>query len=177
MPAGASDERIHQILKPTSQSGKGPWADISGLIVPRNAISELLDQVENGHLDLWQLSDGFRALHENYYDAEWTWAYDKFECFFGISLDHISPSQIITIVERWKEAVVGLDKMLYEDARKEFNMASQTGFGADGSHEIKEKDFSEVRGDFETNPFVTAVLEHIKTKEALGDELIARLKA
>ena len=177
MPAGASDERIHQLLKPTSHSGKGPWADISGLIVPRNAVSELLDQVENGHMDIWQLSEGFRALHENYYDAEWTWAYDKFECFFGISLDHISPSQIITIVERWKEAVVGLDRMLYEDARKEFNMASQTGFGADGSHEIKEKDFSEVRGEFETNPFVTAVLEHIKAKEALGDELIARLQA
>ena len=42
--------------------------------------------------------------------------------------------------------------------------------------EIKERDFSEVRGDFESNSFVTAVLEHIKVKEALGNELIERLK-
>ena len=51
-----------------------------------------------------------------------------------------------------------------------------TGFGADGSQEIKEKDFSQVRGDFESNSFVTAVLEHIRVKEALGNELIARLQ-
>ncbi len=83
---------------------------------------------------------------------------------------------MIDIVERWKSAVIGLDKELYEDARKEFNLASMTGFGADGDREIKERDFSEVRGDFESNSFVTAVLEHIKVKEALGNELIERLK-
>ena len=175
LPAGASEERIHSLLKPTSAIGKGRWADLSGLIVPRNAVSDLLDQAEKGDIDIWELSDSFHALHDNYYDAEWTWAYDKFEAFFGISLDHITPQQIIQIVERWKEAVIGLDKELYEDARKEFNLASQTGFGADGSQEIKEKDFSEVRGDFESNSFVTAVLDHIKAKEALGNDLIARL--
>ena len=71
--------------------------------------------------------------------------------------------------------MIGLDNMLYEDARKEFNLASMTGFGADGSKEEKEQDFEQVRGDFESNPFVKAVLDHIRTKEALGDELIARL--
>lgn len=74
-----------------------------------------------------------------------------------------------------QEANAVLDKMLYEDARKEFNLASMTGFGADGSKEDKEHDFEQVRGDFESNAFVKAVLDHIKTKEALGDELIARL--
>ncbi len=51
-----------------------------------------------------------------------------------------------------------------------------TGFGADGSREEKEQDFSEVRGDFESNAFVNAVLEHIRVKEALGDEMISRLR-
>ena len=50
-----------------------------------------------------------------------------------------------------------------------------TGFGADGTKEDKEHDFSEVRGYFESNSFVRAVLDHISVKEALGDELIARL--
>ena len=79
------------------------------------------------------------------------------------------------IVRRWEEAVIGLDKELYEDARKEFNLASMTGFGADGSKTEKAQDFSEVRGDFESNAFVTAVLDHIRAKQALGDELIERL--
>ena len=51
-----------------------------------------------------------------------------------------------------------------------------TGFGADGSRLEKELDFEQVRGDFESNPFVTAVLRHIEAKSALGDELIARMK-
>ena len=123
------------------------------------------------------LFDAFQSLHAQYYDAEWTWAYDKYADFFGYPLESITKAQVIDIVEKWKAAVIGLDKELYEDARKEFNLASMTGFGADGGKEIKELDFSEVRGDFESNSFVTAVLEHIRNKEALGNELIARLKA
>ena len=176
LPAGAFDNDIQAMLKPTSPIGRGRWADLCGLIVPREPVSDLLDRTERGEIDIWQLSDAFHALHENYYDAEWTWAYDKFECFFGISLETITRAQVIEIVERWKAAVIGLDKELYDDARKEFNLASMTGFGADGSQEVKEKDFSEVRGDFESNSFVTAVLEHIRVKEALGNELIERLK-
>lgn len=60
--------------------------------------------------------------------------------------------------------------MVYEDAKKEFSLASMTGFGADGSRLEKELDFEQVRGDFENNPFVTAVLKHIDVKAALGDE-------
>ena len=154
----------------------GKWADLSGLIMPRDVITDLLDKVEKGELSLKGLSDAFHDVHSQYYDAEWTWAYDKYQDFFGISLETITAAQVIEIVERWKSAVIGLDKELYEDARKEFNLASMTGFGADGSQEIKEKDFSQVRGDFESNSFVTAVLQHIKDKEALGNELIARLQ-
>ena len=79
-------------------------------------------------------------------------------------------------MEKWKEAVVGLDRMVYDDAKKEFSLASMTGFGADGSRLEKELDFEQVRGDFESNPFVTAVLKHIGEKTALGDELIERLQ-
>ena len=176
MPSGASDAQIRALLKPTCPVGRGKWADLSGLIMPRDVISELLDKVEAGELSLQGLSDNFHAMHEQYYDAEWTWAYDKYEEFFGMPLERITAAQVVEIVRRWKDAVIGLDKELYDDARKEFNLASMTGFGADGSQEIKEKDFSQVRGDFESNSFVTAVLEHIRVKEALGDELIARLQ-
>ena len=80
------------------------------------------------------------------------------------------------IVKRWKDAVVGLDNMLYEDAKKEFSLSSMTGFGADGSKEEKVKDFSTVRGDFDSNPFVMEVLDHIRRKTALGMNLISRLR-
>jgi len=51
-----------------------------------------------------------------------------------------------------------------------------TGFGADGSRREKKLDFEQVRGDFESNSFVTAVLKHIEAKSALGDELVERMR-
>ena len=61
------------------------------------------------------------------------------------------------------------------DAKKEFSLSAMTGFGADGSREEMEQDFEQVRGVFESNPFVTAVLQHIEAKTALGNELIERI--
>ena len=57
---------------------------------------------------------------------------------------------MIRIVKSWQESVVGLDKMVYEDAKKEFSLSSMTGFGADGSHDEMRQDFEQVRGDFES---------------------------
>ena len=65
--------------------------------------------------------------------------------------------------------------MLYADAKKEFSLSFTTGFGADGSLEERTLDFEQVRGLFDHNPFVMAIVEHIKAKEALGNELIDRI--
>ena len=85
-------------------------------------------------------------------------------------------SRCLSIVKAWQKAVVGLDKMVYEDAKKEFSLSSMTGFGVDGSRDDMKQDFEQVRGDFESNTFVTAVLKHIEDKTALGNELIKRIE-
>ena len=176
LPAGASDAQIREALKPTASLGTGYWVDLSGLIAPKFAVNAALDKMESGAFTLQELSDAFHQMHSHYYEYEWTWAYDKYADFFGYPLETITAEQVADIVRKWEDAVIGLDKELYEDAKKEFNLASMTGFGADGSREEKEQDFSEVRGDFESNAFVTAVLEHIRVKQALGDELLERLR-
>ncbi|MBQ5720156.1 MAG: DUF4954 family protein, partial [Alistipes sp.] len=58
-----------------------------------------------------------------------------------------------------------------------FSLASRTGFGADGTRAEKDMDFEQVRGDFESNPFVRATLDHIEQKSALAEELLNRLPA
>ena len=136
-----------------------------------------MDGIENGSVNkLKEINAEFERMHLNYYTYEWTWAYEKLEEFYGVKPEAMTAADIIRIVEKWKESVIGLDRMVYEDAKKEFSMASMTGFGADGSRLEKEMDFEQVRGDFESNPFVTAVLKHIEVKSALGDELIGRMK-
>ena len=65
--------------------------------------------------------------------------------------------------------------MVYNDAQKEFSLGAMTGFGADGDHNQRREDFEQVRGVFEENQFVKAVLKHIKDKSELGEELISRI--
>jgi len=177
LPAGASDEEIRALLLPELPDGKGKWTDLGGMIAPKELVDRLADRIEAGEVrSLEEVGDAFRRMHADYYRLEWTWAYDKYAEFFGFPLETVTAAQVREIVERWKEAVIGLDRMLYEDAKKEFNLASMTGFGADGSRKVKEMDFEQVRGDFESNAFVQAVLEHIRAKEALGNELLGRLR-
>lgn len=172
-----SNEQIRERLRPDTTIGSGEWADISGLIAPKSEIDHLMDGIESGEIDrLNYINTEWERMHRNYYTYEWRWVYEKIELFYGIDPDKITATDIISIVERWKDAVVGLDHMLYDDAHKEFSLASRTGFGADGTRTEKDLDFEQVRGDFESNPFVMAVLDHIVAKTALGNELIERIR-
>ena len=171
-----SNEEIRHRLLPDTAIGEGEWVDISGLIAPKTEIERLMNDIEAGVLHtVDQIHDRFAGMHANYYTYEWTWAYGKMLEFYGLKPDTITAKDIIAIVRQWQKSVVGLDRMVYEDAKKEFSLTSMTGFGADGSKEEQMLDFEQVRGVFESNPFVTAVLEHIEVKTALGNELVERL--
>ena len=171
-----SNEEIRARLVPDTEIGLGEWVDISGLIAPKSEVEKLMTDIESGVLNtVDQIHDRFVEIHRNYYTYEWAWAYDKILSFYHLQPESISAKDVITIVKQWQEAVVGLDKMVYADAKKEFTLSSMTGFGADGSREEKEQDFEQVRGTFESNPFVTEVLNHIQKKTALGNELIERI--
>lgn len=172
-----SNEEIRCRLLPDTEIGKGEWVDISGLIAPKTEIERLMNDIETGVLyTVDQIHNRFAEMHANYYTYEWTWAYGKMLDVYGLNAETITAKDIIAIVHQWQKSVVGLDKMVYEDAKKEFSLTSMTGFGADGSKEEQVLDFEQVRGVFESNPFVTAVLKHIEVKTALGNELIERLR-
>lgn len=171
-----SDEEIRARLQPDTEIGLGEWVDVSGLIAPKSEIDKLMADIESGSLnDVEQMHQRFVEMHRNYYTYEWTWAYEKLLSFYRLEPESITAKDVRGIVKQWQEAVVGLDKLVYADAKKEFSLSAMTGFGADGSREEQEQDFEQVRGAFESNPFVTAVLQHIEAKTALGNELIERI--
>lgn len=167
---------IIRCLIPDQELGSGEWIDLSGLIAPQSEITQLIHKIATGQItSLKQVNNYFECLHRDYYQLEWTWAWEVIQRWYGITIETVTASDIIRIINIWKNAVVSLDEMLYQDARKEFSMTVQTGFGVDGGQEEKTNDFEQVRGAFENNPFVKAVNDHINTKTALGDELIKRL--
>ncbi len=172
----SSNDELRKELSPCQQMGSGEWVDIAGLITPKKAIAILLNDVESGKINsLDGLADAFKEMHRSYYDWEWTWACEKIEEEAGKKVSEFTAADVISITEKWKASVVGLDRLLYEDARKEFNLSSRTGFGIDDGDDIKRIDFEQVRGDFETNGVVAAIQDHIARKTALGDELIERM--
>jgi NDP-sugar pyrophosphorylase family protein len=171
-----TNEEIRECMKPDTPIGTGEWVDIAGLIAPKSEIEKLIDGIESGEINrLKYINAHFAEMNDNYYSYEWTWAYSKIKEFYGIDPETITAQQIVDIVKQWQEAVIGLDHRVYDDAHKEFSMQSMTGFGADGTSDTKLEDFESVRGDFENNPFVEAILKHIDEKQALGDELINRI--
>lgn len=170
-------EEIRQRLQPDTPAGCGEWVDLAGLIVPQKAIEVLIREIETGKIHtVGQIQASLEELHRNYYTLEWTWAWEKICSWYGVRLSTITAEDIIRIVNIWKDAVVSLDEMLYADARKEFSLVAQTGFGVDGSNHQKQMDFEQVRGDFESNPFVETVRNHISDKTELGRELIGRME-
>jgi hypothetical protein len=172
-----SNSELQKRLTPDQSLGKGEWVDLAGLIVPKQVVSKLLDDIESDKVNTIEgVADAFRKMHAAYYKWEWTWACERIEEEAGKSVKDFTAADVIRLVEKWKKSVINLDKMLYEDARKEFTLSSMTGFGIDGGEEIKKLDFEQVRGDFNSNSVVAAIQDHIKQKSALGDELIKRMK-
>jgi len=168
-------DELRKALQPDNEAGEGLWVDLAGLIAPRSEVKRLLDDIETGKMSLETIRERMEQMHANYYSYEWTWALEHLEQVWGCKVKDVTLEQIKRTVLDWKKAVVSLDKMVYDDARKEFDLNSQTGFGVDGDRSQAQADFEEVRGSFESNSFVKAVLEHIEKKSALGDKILERL--
>ena len=168
-------DELRKVLQPDSAAGSGAWVDLAGLIAPRTEVTRLDEDIEAGKLTLKEIQERLVTMHANYYSYEWTWALEHLEQVWGCKLKDVTLEQIKRSVTEWKDAVVGLDKMVYNDARKEFDLNSQTGFGVDGDRSQAKADFEEVRGSFESNSFVKAVLEHIEKKTELGNKVLAQL--
>ena len=167
---------IQEALQPDMKFGKGYWVDLAGMICPFEALDQLLQSIENGAVQsLEEVNSSLVTMHKNYYNFEWTWAVDVLESFYGKSISEFEASDVITIVKKWKESVLGIDCFLYEDARKEFSMSKMTGFGVDGQEGARELDFAEVRGEFEDNATVKEIKVHMGKKERLGSRVIEQM--
>ena len=133
--------------------------------------------MENGSINRLKSNNARIAeMHENYYTYEWTWAYNKIQEFYGLNPETVTAQDVVTIVKAWQKAVVGLDKMVYEDAKKEFSLSSMTGFGVDGSRDDMKQDFEQVRGDFESKGGGAAGGGRGGGGTALVNELIKRIE-
>lgn len=172
-----SVEELGEALLPQSNIGVDKWVDLAGLFAPEEVVQKLLSDIEDetvGTPDL--VKDTFLSMYDNYPRYEWAWAVGVIQRQLGKTIEQVTPDDIIELTKKWKTAVLKLDELLLEDAKKEFVAASQIGFGIDGADDVRQLDFEAVRGKFEENSFVAEIEKHIRAKTRLGDELISRME-
>jgi hypothetical protein len=176
----ADETQMRKALAPKGTEGAGEWTDMGGLMVPKEKIDWLVDEVEKGRISsLEQMNRLFHEWKENYFLWAWNWTVPRLLSEAGIDVTTTTAKQLDAFVDQWKNAVVSLDQMMYEDARKEFTLKSQTGFGIDGEAETRMSDFENVRGEFTNHPAVVDIIEHIDKKSKLAQKVkedLARIK-
>lgn len=152
-------DQLRQALIPDAGYGEGEWADVAGMIAPNTALDDVVKDIRNGVLtDVDELNVRFAGIHANYYDYEWNWAYKAIEDYYEVDLKNISADKLRELIGRWKDSVVRLDRLVYEDARKDFALSSMDD------------------ASLESNPFVVSIHDHIRSKTDLYAEVIARLQ-
>lgn len=150
-------EHLREALKPDVCYGSGNWVDISGLIVPEQALDELMKAIEQGSLNtISSLNRCFADLHDNYYDYEWKWAYEMIERYYEINLSTVDVQTLCSLISKWRNSVISLDELICKDAQKELKLS-----GLD---------------TYDDDPFVASVLEHIRNKSALAERTLAKLR-
>ena len=149
-------DELRDAFVPRSEYGDGEWMDLAGMIAPCKAVDDILADVESGKTaELDVFNRRIAALHDEYYHYEWRWACKAMEEYYGLRLAELSASELSKLICRWRESVVTLDRLLYEDARKEFSLSGMP--------------------DFESDPFVRSVKEHIEVKSSLADQVLEKL--
>ncbi len=157
-------------------SASGEWLDLAGLIVPSAEVEKLLDMIEGGILNtLDQISMIFSKMHAEYEEMEWLWVVDYLEKERGKPAKLISRRDILEVLERYIESLDFLGNKLLEDAEKEFSPRSMTGFGIDGNENVRESDYFNVRGSYETNPVVEAIRNEMVEKKKMAEKIIEKL--
>lgn len=169
-----SAEELSRRLRPTHPLGYGKWVDLCGMFAPKAAVDRIAAMIADGQIDSTErLEQEWKQIHSDYYDMEWTWVTEHLEHWCGKTVEDITPDDIRAIIERWLKSVTDLDNMLLDDARKEYSLKSRTGFGIDNPGNDADSDFISVRGEFEADPFVTMVRNHITVKTDLAAKTLA----
>ena len=106
---------------PTSEEGKGPWVDLSGLLLPETEEQRLIDDVKNGLIEnIGQVLDRFDDINNRYSDLRWAWSYQLIMDYY--KLDKLDEAACERIREDYIKARRAWIAEIRKDAEKEFAM-------------------------------------------------------
>ena len=138
------------------------WIDMAGMIAPQKAVQDLISGIKSGKVkDLDEILAGLRQIHDSYDSFAWEWTKGMMNDQYGIDIGKADAAQIIELIDQWETDFIRLDKMILNDAAKEFDVTSRIGFGIDGDEEVVNRDFDAVRGNATDNKFIAGINKEI----------------
>ena len=107
--------------RPTSSVGQGPWADLSGLLLPETEEQRLINNIKDGTIEnISQVLDCFEDINNRYSDYRWAWSYQMILDYYHLTeLDEAACERIREDYVRARRAWIA---EIRKDAEKEFAM-------------------------------------------------------
>ncbi len=106
---------------PKSEIGKGPWADLSGLLTPESEELRLVEDIKNGGIEnIQQVLDRFEDINNHYSDYRWAWSYQLILDYYHLT--ELNEAACERIREDYVKARRAWIAEIRKDAEKEFQM-------------------------------------------------------
>ncbi len=130
------------------------WIDLAGQLLPRRRFDDLCGQLESGQLEsVEQVEAELTACYTAYEQDEWAWVHWAYKQIFDRELESLDEEGLQQAAQHWKDVRTKFLKLIANDAAKEFEEVTQTGFGHSDAAGERLADFTGVRGTLEENNF------------------------
>ena len=114
-------KKHNYFAKPTTETGKGNWIDLSGLLLPESEEAKLISDIKNGTLKTIQaVIDRFVEIDENYRKYQWAWTYQMILDYYNLT--EITEEDAQRIREDYIKARRTWIGEIRKDAEKEYAM-------------------------------------------------------
>ena len=107
--------------KPTYDTGKGQWVDLSGLLLPESEELRLVKDIKDGVIDnIQQVLDRFEEINNRYSEYRWAWSYQLILDYYHLT--EIDEQACERIREDYVCARRAWIAEIRKDAEKEYQM-------------------------------------------------------
>ncbi len=111
----------HALSRPISDTGKGKWSDLSGLLIPQSEEERIVLGVKDGTLNsTQQIKERLSYAHDQYSEYRWTWSYRLICEYYGVN--EITDDLAQTVHHDYVQARRAWIAEIKKDAVREFDL-------------------------------------------------------
>ncbi len=151
------------------------WVDLAGMLASQVLIDQLISEVKDSRISsVLALEEALVRIHNQYDMKAWQYALLLLKQKAGEQT--LNAKILIQIITDWQDNVIRLNNLIIKDAEKEFDAGSRVGYGLDGDDEIRDADFTAVRGTLSSNKFIVELKQESERVAARAERIISLLK-